>query len=265
VVSAGELERVLDALLPLLPSGARALDTADGRVEVTTLASGSRMPPRAVLEAAAGGVLEGYREDDVPADWRLRRPRTDVLVGGRIVLRAPEDPAPPTGVVDVVLGHGGGFGSGAHPTTRMCVELMLDVEPSGSFGDVGCGLGALAVLAAVLGFAPVVALDREPEAVAATQANAELNQVKVDSRVADAELEPPPEVATLAVNAPPTVHVAVAGRLDPATRTVVASGAVGPELDAVVEAYAAAGLEAVRRLGDDVGIWSAVLLRRRGG
>jgi ribosomal protein L11 methyltransferase len=263
-VPAGEVERVLDGILPLLPSGARTVATPGGRVEVTTLAAGARMPARVVLEAAAGRSLEAYREDDVPADWRLRRARTDVLVAGRAVLRAPEDPEPADGVLDVLLGHGGGFGSGAHPTTRMCVELMLDAEPAGSFGDVGCGLGALAILAAKLGFDPVVALDREPAAVEATRANAELNGVAIECRVADAEQEGPPAVAALAVNAPPPVHRAVAQRLDTQTQMVVASGAVGPELDAVVEDYAAAGLEADRRLDDDVGIWSALLLRRSG-
>ena len=261
-VPAGDLERVLDALLPLVPTGARPIETTDGRVEVTTLASGSRMPPRAVLEAATGGALEGYREDDVPADWQLRRARTDVLVAGRVVLRSPEDPAPAAGIVDVVLPNGGGFGSGAHPTTRMCVELLLDVEPAGAFADVGCGMGALAILAARRGFGPVAALDRVPEAVAAARANAEVNGVELECRIADAETEPPPSAPTLAVNAPPPVHLAIAANIDAQTRTVVAAGAVGPELEAVVAAYRAAGFGPVRRLDDEVGVWSAVLLRR---
>jgi ribosomal protein L11 methyltransferase len=261
-VPVDELERVLDGILPLLPGGARPVEVGDGRVELTTLAAGARMPPRAVLEAAAGAVLAEYREDDVPADWRLRRPRTDVLVAGRAVLRAAEDPEPAPGIVDVVLAHGGGFGSGAHPTTRMCVELMLDLEPAGPLADVGCGLGALAILGARLGFAPVVAVDREPEAVAAAQANAAANGVAVECHVSDAEAEAPPAASTLVVNVPPPVHVQVAARLDPQTRAVVASGAVGPELDDVIGAYRAAGLEVEQRLDDEVGVWSAVLLRR---
>src|SRR4051812_22926293 len=260
-VPADELERVLDAILPLLPGGAWPEELDGGRIEVTTLAPGGRMPPRAVLEAAASSPLEAFREDDVPADWRLRRHRGDVLVADRVVLRAPEDPPPEAGLVDVVLVHGGGFGAGAHPTTRMCVELLLDVEPEGAFADVGCGLGALAVLAAKLGFDPVVALDNDPHAVAAAERNATDNGVTIDCRAADAEAEPAPAAATFAVNAPPPVHHHLARQLDAQTRTVVASGAVGPELDAVVEAYRSAGLEAARRLDEDAGVWGAVLLR----
>ena len=187
-----------------------------------------------------------------------------MLVAGQVLLRAPEDPPPVSGIVDVVLEQGGGFGSGAHPTTRMCVELMLGVEPAGGLGDVGCGLGALAIAAAKLGFAPLIALDREENAIAAARANAERNGVAVECRVANAEEEPPPALPTLVVNAPPTVHEAVAQKLDPATRTVVVSGAVGPEIGPVVEAYEQSGLTEDRRLEDESGIWCAVLLRRPG-
>ena len=261
-VPAAELERVLDAILPLLPTGVRSIELDDDRVEVTTVGHAGRMPPRAVLEIATGSELEAYREDDVPADWRLRRPRTDVLVGGQLMLRAPEDPPPVSGIVDVVLEQGGGFGSGSHPTTRMCVELMLGLEPTGGFGDIGCGLGALAIAAGKLGFEPLVALDREEAAITAARANADRNGIAVDCRVANAEEEPPPAVATLVVNAPPTVHVAVAEKLDPATNAVVVSGAVGPEIGPVVEAYEQAGLTEERRIEDESGIWNAVLLRR---
>ena len=51
--------------------------------------------------------------------------------------------------------------------------------------DVGCGSGVLAIAAAKLGFAPVVAVDSDPAAVEATLANADLNDVEVDARLAD--------------------------------------------------------------------------------
>ena len=52
------------------------------------------------------------------------------------------------------------FGDGSHPTTRLCLELLQEVEPT-TLVDVGCGSGVLSIAAAKLGFAPVSALDLE--------------------------------------------------------------------------------------------------------
>ena len=58
---------------------------------------------------------------------------------------------------------GRAFGTGAHATTRLCLELLLELEaPEGSFVDLGCGSGVLAITAAKLGFGPVLALDIRP-------------------------------------------------------------------------------------------------------
>lgn len=62
------------------------------------------------------------------------------------------------------------FGTGAHPTTRMCLDLLAALEPGGSLADLGCGAGALAIAAARRGFAPVEAVDRDELSVAAVSA-----------------------------------------------------------------------------------------------
>ena len=69
------------------------------------------------------------------------------------------------------------FGSGAHPSTRMALELLSDagLEAGQSVLDVGCGTGVLAICALAFGAGEAVALDVDPEAVAATIRNAELN------------------------------------------------------------------------------------------
>ena len=77
---------------------------------------------------------------------------------------------------------GQAFGTGAHPTTRLSLELLLALEPRGSLADLGCGSGVLAIAAARLGFAPVTALDSEPAAVEATLENARANGVELDAR-----------------------------------------------------------------------------------
>jgi ribosomal protein L11 methyltransferase len=76
------------------------------------------------------------------------------------------------------------FGTGAHPTTQLCVELLLALG-RGSVVDLGCGSGVLAIVAAKAGFAPVLALDSDEHAVEATRANAAANGVEVEVKLAD--------------------------------------------------------------------------------
>ncbi len=109
---------------------------------------------------------------------------------GRLWVGPPWDD-PPGGVTPVVIDPGRAFGTGAHPTTRLCLELMQDVEPA-SLVDVGCGSGVLSIAAVKLGFAPVYALDLDPVAVEVAAANAAANGVRLEL-----VSEPPP--ADLAV------------------------------------------------------------------
>ena len=75
---------------------------------------------------------------------------------------------------------GQAFGTGAHATTRLCLELLLALEPAGPLVDLGCGSGVLAIAAAKLGWAPVLGVDHDPLAVEATRENARVNGVDVD-------------------------------------------------------------------------------------
>jgi ribosomal protein L11 methyltransferase len=86
---------------------------------------------------------------------------------------------PPADAVGVVIDPGRAFGTGAHPTTRLCLELLQDVEPA-SVLDVGCGSGVLSVAAAKLGFAPVHAVDIDEVSLETTRANAVANGVAVE-------------------------------------------------------------------------------------
>jgi ribosomal protein L11 methyltransferase len=78
-----------------------------------------------------------------------------------------------------VVDPGRAFGTGAHATTRLCLELLQDVEPT-SLLDVGCGSGVLSVAAAKLGFAPVTAVDIDEVALEVTSENATANGVAVE-------------------------------------------------------------------------------------
>jgi ribosomal protein L11 methyltransferase len=84
----------------------------------------------------------------------------------------------------IVVDPGRAFGTGAHPTTRLTLELLQELEP-GALLDVGCGSGVLSIAAAKLGFAPVVGIDVDEAAVEATAANARVNGVEVEARLLD--------------------------------------------------------------------------------
>jgi len=81
----------------------------------------------------------------------------------------------------IELDPGQAFGTGDHPTTRMCLELLEDVELRGSaIADIGCGSGILAVAAKLAGAHSVVAIDHDPIAIEATVDNAERNHVDIE-------------------------------------------------------------------------------------
>jgi ribosomal protein L11 methyltransferase len=243
-IRAGDLETVLDRLLPIVPQGVHPNPPVDDRVGLDVYGDA---PGRAELEEAAGDALLGVEELDAPDDPRERRLAADARrppIAGRIVVRPEGTPAPAPGLLDVVIAQShGAFGAGTHPTTVMCLELLLGLEPGGAFADLGCGTGVLAIVAGKLGWAPLIALDHEPAALFATDANARRNGVDVDAMQADLLEIPPPPVPTLAANVPVKLHERLAERLAPETRTVLVSGIVEDHLDRVVEAYGRAGLE----------------------
>jgi ribosomal protein L11 methyltransferase len=258
-VRADAVEDVLDELLPLLPQGIHPADVGEG-VELAIFGGDV---PRDRLEALVGAALLAVDEQDAPDDPAERRRRFGRTweVGGRFVVRPPGAPARGGGLPELVIDSpAGAFGTGAHPTTRMCLELLLDLEPAGAFADLGCGAGVLAIAAAALGYRPVFAVDHEPRSVEATRRNAERNGVEVEALHLDLlEVQPPP-APTLAANVPPAVHRALARRLAPAVIHVIASGVAGHAHDDMLAAYGAAGFDPIDERG---GAWRAVLLERR--
>jgi ribosomal protein L11 methyltransferase len=123
---------------------------------------------------------------DVEAGWedRWRSFHRPVMVG-RLWIGPPWEP-PPTDMLTVIVEPARAFGTGAHQTTQLCLELLQEQE-LGSVVDVGCGSGVLSVAAAVLGHAPVLGVDIEEPSIAATRENAELNGVDVEARLVGAD------------------------------------------------------------------------------
>jgi ribosomal protein L11 methyltransferase len=246
---------VLAALLELAPAGVEQVDL-DGFVEYAVYGAPGELPAFPDGEAEVGGVLVRVRGDRVPDDWadRWRAFHEPVLVANRLWVRPPwADPRPDA--IDLVIDPGQAFGTGAHPTTRLSLQLMLELEPEGSFADVGCGSGVLAIAAAKLGFAPVVAVDNELAAVEATRENAAANGVQLE-RVErlDVRAAPPPVARTVAANLVRPLLLELAGRVE--AESLIVSGLLEAEADEV--AAALGGREQTRLT--DAG-WVALLLR----
>jgi ribosomal protein L11 methyltransferase len=142
------------------------------------------------------------------------------VVIGRFWVGPPWE-EPPAGVETIVIDPGRAFGTGAHPTTRLTLELLQELEPA-SLLDVGCGSGVLAIAAAKLGFTPVIAMDTDETAVEVTLANAQVNSVQVDARHCDAFEDELPRTEVAVAN----IALDVVERLLPRlpARRLVASG-----------------------------------------
>jgi ribosomal protein L11 methyltransferase len=149
----------------------------------------------AALLAPLGPVVETPVAAGWETAWKsFHRP----LRIGPLWVGPPWEP-PDDGAAAVVIDPGRAFGTGAHPTTRLCLELLLELEPGGLV-DLGCGSGVIAVAAARLGFRPVVALDADEAAVEATRANAAANGVAVEVRLANVLADPLPAVELAVAN-----------------------------------------------------------------
>jgi ribosomal protein L11 methyltransferase len=214
------------------------------------------------LRAAVGAALVEVRSEEIADDWqdRWRSFHRPLVIDSRLVVRPPWEPERAT-LLDVVIDPGQAFGTGSHPTTRLCLEFLLSLEASGAFVDLGCGSGVLAITAAKLGWDPVLALDVDDAAVDATRQNAARNHVKVEVRRFDLRVDPPPAAPTVVANLLEPLLVTLAARLDavPLPNRLIASGLLRPEADRAAQAFAAHGLHELDRRSS--GDWTALLLR----
>jgi ribosomal protein L11 methyltransferase len=137
---------------------------------------------------------------------------------------------PESDTLAVVIDPGQAFGTGAHATTHLCLELLLTTEP-GSLVDLGCGSGVLAIAAAKLGFAPVTALDSDEIAVHVARENAAANGVEIDIRRADVLADPLPETDIAVANIELATVEALAPRVT--APILVTSGYPGRERPSV--------------------------------
>jgi ribosomal protein L11 methyltransferase len=250
---------VLAALLELAPDGVEQVD-GEGFVEYALYGAPGELPSFPPGSAEVGGVVVEVSGEPVADDWaeRWKQFHEPVLIGDRVFVRPPWVEARP-GVLDLVVDPGQAFGTGAHPTTRLSLELMLELEPKGSFADLGCGSGVLAIAAARLGFSPVTAVDHELAALEATRTNAAANGVSLDQvERLDLRTENPPPARTVAANLTRPLLLQLSQLMEMRRKTLIVSGLLDEEADEVAAAFAR--LEERRRLTS--GGWSALLLSR---
>lgn len=257
-------ELVLAELLELAPSGIEERDVEGGLVEYAVYGAAGELPDLGGTAAHVAGIPIEVFTEEIADDWheRWRDFHKPVTIGGKLHVRPPWLEAQP-GLRDLVIDPGGAFGTGAHETTQLCLELLLELEPTGAMLDLGCGSGVLAIAAAQLGFGSVVALDYDPASVQATDENAAVNGVEIKSARFDlTHADTIPSAPTIAANLlrPLLLQVAETGFTPEPPRALVASGLLRHEADEIAAAFERHGLRetARRELGD----WAALLLQR---
>jgi ribosomal protein L11 methyltransferase len=190
-VSTAAAEEARAAFLELFPEGFEEVPRRD----LLELAAYTDAAGEARLRARFADVAV----TPVAADWheRWRSFHQPVTMGSLWI--GPPWRRPEPGLTAVVIDPGRAFGTGAHDTTRLCLELLAEL-PRGALLDLGCGSGVLAIAAAGLGFSPVVAVDSDANAVDATRDNALRNGVAVDVCRADALVDPLPAADVAVAN-----------------------------------------------------------------
>jgi ribosomal protein L11 methyltransferase len=262
-------EIVLAELLELAPSGVEEVDVDAGTVEYAVYGAPGELPAIGDVRAAAGGpagIGVDVSTSEIADDWaqRWREFHRPLVIGSRLTVRPPWE-APGSTELDVVIDPGQAFGTGAHATTALCLELLLAEAGEGAAGasgrscvDLGCGSGVLAIVAARLGFAPVLALDYDPLAIAATAENAQRAGVRVRARRLDLRREQVPEADLVLANVLAGPLLTWAQTQEHLPPRLILSGLLASEADGVADAYAARGLrERARRIR---GEWAALVL-----
>ena len=188
-------------------------------------------------------TVEAVVSHDWANEWRENFPPLEI---GRFLIVPSWEDAPNSDKIPIELDPGLAFGTGQHPTTRMCLELLGDLDLSGQrLLDVGCGSGILSIAAARLG-ANVTASDLDEWCIAATRENAEKNGVVVVTHLAAGVnwvVEPFPfVVANLMSDLLIRLAPALAGATL-ASATLVVSGISSPRADEVEAALNAVGFK----------------------
>ncbi len=268
-VPRADAELVLAELLELAPSGVEERDLDGELVELAVYGPPGELPGLPDLRAAAGAALVEVSTTEIAEDWdeRWKQFHKPTLIEtpapGRVPairVRPPWVPPHAAGrTVEIEIDPGQAFGTGAHATTELCLQLLLalSAEPpsdrgdlpgrSGQAGaarggllDLGTGSGVLAIAAAKLGYDPVAALDNDPVSVAAASENASRNGVAIDTRLFDLRTEalPRPGAPVVLANLLRPLLLQLASSLSGAPEHLIVGGLLREEADELASAFA---------------------------
>jgi len=267
-----QAELVLAELTVLAPGGVEEV-AGDGYVEYAIYGAEGELPDLGEEEAVtiAGGTVE-VEATEVADDWadRWRSFHKPLLVGDpksgpAVWIRPPWEPERED-LAEVVVDPGQAFGTGAHPTTRLCIEALIEIAgrggPFGALSDLGCGSGVLAIAAGKLGWQPLEGCDHEVAAVAAARENAEVNGVEAKFERIDLKAGLPRLAPTTVANLTAPLLEAVAAGLAPDNlpETLICSGLLTSEYDRVRAAFEPHGLVETGR--GAMGDWGSLTFAR---
>ncbi len=266
--NAADAERWADALLD---AGALAVDTADphvgsereiaryGEPNSTTAPTAADLWPvcrlsalfgkdadavnaLAKVSAVLGAAVPAYTIATIADDDWVRKTQQQFqpicVTPGLWIVPSWCEPVDPK-AINLRLDPGLAFGTGSHPTTRMCLRwLALHLSAGATVLDYGCGSGILAIAATKLGAGAVDGIDVDPQAITASRENAKLNNVVARFDLAEAFTASTYNVVVANILANPLQLLAplLAARVR-ARGQVVLSGILEPQADAVIAAY----------------------------
>jgi len=195
---------------------------------------------RAAIPAAAEQQLETVAEQD----WvRLTQAQFEpIRISARLWIVPSWHTAPDADAITIVLDPGLAFGTGSHPTTRLCLRWLSErLQPGETVLDYGCGSGILAIAAARLGAGVVTGIDIDPQAVSAAQDNAVRNEVTCTFGLPEALPAQTFDVlvANILTNPLKALAPLLASHVRPSGR-IVLSGILAAQADAVMAVYSEA-------------------------
>jgi len=205
----------------------------DGEADVDAILFAAGIPPD----------VERRTETVEEQDWvRLTQSQFDpIRISDRLWIVPSWHTAPDPAAIGIVLDPGLAFGTGSHPTTRLCLQwLESNLRGGESLLDYGCGSGILAIAAAKLGAGPIVGIDIDAQAVQASCYNAENNGVEVDFGLPEALPDRAFDVlvANILTNPLKALAPLLASHVCPGGR-IALSGILEPQAQEVIAIYSA--------------------------
>ncbi|HSQ05165.1 MAG TPA: 50S ribosomal protein L11 methyltransferase [Burkholderiales bacterium] len=200
--------------------------------KVRAACSAAQVPPQTAYEV--------HRVDD--QDW-VRATQAQFApqrITSRLWIVPSWHTAPDTSAINIRLDPGLAFGTGSHPTTRLCLRwLEAHIQGGESLIDFGCGSGILAIAALKLGAGRATGVDIDPLAVSAARSNAVRNEVRATFVSAVDRLHDPADIVVANILANPLIVLApLLSRLTVRGGRIALSGILAEQTDEVAVAYA---------------------------